>query len=97
MPYFDLGAMAGISNLNNENQRQGSFILYLYPFANLDLYSYTRISTLNASEEFRWHFRQTLGGKVLSKLWLQGSYHWGDLKNTHDENGLLAFQYFCRN
>jgi hypothetical protein len=91
MPYFDLGAMAGISNLNNENQRQGSFILNLYPFANLDLYSYTRISTLNASEEFRWHFRQTLGGKVLSKLWLQGSYHWGDLKNTHDENGLLAF------
>ncbi|MBE0661191.1 MAG: hypothetical protein IH597_01885 [Bacteroidales bacterium] len=91
MPYFDLGAMAGNSNLNNENQWQGTFILKLYPFANLDLYSYSRISTLTAIEENRWHFKQTLGGKVLSKLWLQGSYHWGDLTNAHDENGLLVF------
>jgi tetratricopeptide (TPR) repeat protein len=91
MPYYDVGAMAGNSNLNNKDQWQGTFILNLYPFANLDLYSYSRISTLKAPEEYRWHFRQTLGGKVLPKLWLQGSYQWGDLTNAYDENGLLVF------
>lgn len=90
-PYIDLGAIAGNSNLNNENQWQGTFILNLFPFANLDVYSYSRISILKASEEYRWHFRQTLGAKVFSKLWLQGNYQWGDLKNAYDESGLLAF------
>lgn len=91
MPFVDLGAIAGISNLDNDNQWQGTAVFNLYPFANLDLYNYSRISALMESEELRWHFRQTLGGKIFSRLWLQGSYQWGDLKNAHDENGLLVF------
>jgi len=90
-PFFNVGLAAGNSNMNDANQWQGTFLAGVYPFANLNLYGLARVAALAENNEVNWHFRLIAGSKVNSRLWLQGSHHFGHLKNAHDENGLLLF------
>jgi tetratricopeptide (TPR) repeat protein len=91
MPYLSLGPSFAYSRLNFNDQLQFSFDFNVFPFANLNLYSFSRIATNYENGQLRNHFKQTLGGRITDWLWLQGSYLGGEVRNAHDENGLLVF------
>lgn len=96
LQHWSLGASISYSNLNLDEQWQASLIAGVYPKGNLDLYAVSTISTLMENDEANFHFKQTAGAKVLSKLWLQGTINFGDLQNAHDENSLVVFNNFGR-
>lgn len=91
MPYLSMGPSFGYSRLNFNEQLQLSFDLNVLPFANLNLYSFARIATTYENGQLHNHFKITTGGRIAGWLWLQGSYHSGEMRNAHDENGLLVF------
>ena len=91
MPRYNMGFAVAGSNLNNKNQFQGTLIAGVYPFANLNQYVLARISFLSEDDEINRHYKVITGSKIFSRLWIQGSYHTGELKNAHDENGLLVY------
>ncbi len=91
MPYFSLSGAAGHSYLNNNNQWQGALGMSLYPYANLNLYTFARFSAVAEDHIFNWHYKLGAGGKILPGIWLQGNYAWGYLKNTFDDDGSILF------
>jgi hypothetical protein len=90
-PYLAVGTAFGYSKLNHNEQLQLSLDLNIYPFANLNLYTFSRIAATYENGQLQNHFKQTIGGRITSWLWLQASHHGGKMKNAHDENGLLVF------
>ncbi len=90
-PYWSAGVALSNSGLNQQNQWQGSVVAGYYPKASLDYYFVTTISALTENEEINFHFKGTAGAKVIPRLWLQGSAHFGDLKNAHDETSIIIF------
>lgn len=91
LTYLGLGASFGFSHMPVSDQLQMSFEINTYPFANLNLYTFSRVSAIYINGRFYNHFKQTIGGRIINWLWLQGSFHGGELKAAHDENGLLFF------
>jgi len=91
LAYLGLGATFGFSHMPLNDQLQVSLEVNTYPFANLNLYSFSRASVLYINGNLYNHFKQTIGGRVAKWLWMQGSYHGGNLKAAHDENGLFFF------
>jgi tetratricopeptide (TPR) repeat protein len=89
-----LGAALSKSNFQSSDQWQGSLIAGVYPAGNLNLYAFSTLSFLMENNITKVHFKQTAGAKILSRLWLQGSTHFGQLKNAHDESSLLVFNTF---
>ncbi len=93
-PLANLGAALSKSNFHSSDQWQASLIGGIYPYGNLNLYAFSTMSFLLENNHINLHFKQTAGGKVLPRLWLQGSTHFGKLKNAHDESSLLVFNTF---
>lgn len=93
-PLVSLGAALSKSNFQSSDQWQGSLMAGIYPAGNLNLYAFSTLSFLLENNNVNLHFKQTAGGKVLPRLWLQGSMHFGQLKNAHDESSLLVFNTF---
>lgn len=91
MPYLSIGGALAASNLNNSKQLQGTISANIYPFANLNLYGLSLASAQMEEGNLNWHFKLAVGAKLLPALWLQGSHLFGELKNTHTENGLLVY------
>jgi hypothetical protein len=91
LPYMSLGPSFGFSRLNFNDQLQLSFDFNVFPFVNLNLYSFSRIATTYENGQLYNHFKQTIGGRIADWCWLQGSYHGGEIRNAHDENGLLVY------
>lgn len=91
MPTFNVGAAVANSSLNNQTQWQGTLLAGWYPFANLNQYLLLRASLMLDEGETKTHIKAIAGSKVINKLWIQGSIHAGNLKNAHDENGLLIY------
>lgn len=91
MPYISMGPAFGYSRLNFNDQLQLSFDLNVFPFANLNLYSFSRIAATYENGQIYNHLKITKGGRIADWLWLQGSYHGGEIRNAHDENGLLVY------
>lgn len=88
---WSLGAAISRSDLNQDNQWQGSIIAGFYPKANLNLYAFSVLSLLNENDQTYFHSKITLGSKIMDQLWVQGSAHFGHLKNAHDESSLVVY------
>jgi hypothetical protein len=93
-PLASLGAGLSKSNFHSSDQWQASLIGGIYPYGNLNLYAFSTVSFLMENNYVNLHFKQTAGAKVLPRLWLQGSTHFGKLKNAHDESSMLIFNAF---
>ena len=91
MPYLSLGPAFGYSRLNENEQLQLSFDMNVYPFANLNLYTFSGFVTTYENGRLYPHFKQVIGGRVTNWLWLQGGFQGGEIRNAHHENGLLVF------
>jgi hypothetical protein len=88
---FTLGISGSLSNLNNMNQYQaGAFVTY-YPLGNLNLYGNTALIGFFEKQNNRLIFSQTIGGKILSRLWLEGNVVIGDLTNANLGNGSVIY------
>jgi hypothetical protein len=90
-PGFTYGLALGTANFNEKSQFQGSFIFGYYPFRNLNLYTYSRISALAQSNSTQFHFKQIIGFRVANPLWLQAGIHFGHLENAIDDNASLMY------
>jgi hypothetical protein len=91
LPKFSPGISVALSNLNNENQVQGSAIVGYYPWGNINFYSFTTLSLLSESAKITGHVKQKVGTRVFSWCWIEGSVHTGQLKNASDDNGFLVY------
>jgi hypothetical protein len=90
-PEFTYGLALGKANFNDQSQIQASFILGYYPFRNLNLYTYSRVSALAQNNSTQMHYKQIIGFRVADPLWLQAGIHFGNLENAIDDNASLMY------
>jgi hypothetical protein len=88
---FTAGLSGSYSNLNDKYQTQLGWSLTWYPFGNINFYGFTNVIGFFQGNESRVIFQQNLGGKVLPRLWLEGSAIIGDLTNANLSNGFIVY------
>jgi len=102
------GISAGYSNINDQQQVQGSFSFTLFPLGNLDLYSYSDITwyTVVAGNDREGGpvFSQDLGFRAFPGLWIELWGSWGETRNfaasraflIYNDTGIIREQYGIR-
>lgn len=79
------GLLAGYSDINEQARLQGTVSLTLFPYGNLNLYSYTDAtmhSTLSDTyTEAGWVFTQELGFRAFHGLWVELWGRFGEIEN----------------
>lgn len=90
-PGFTYGLALGKANFNDQSQVQASFIFGYYPFRNLNLYTYSRVSALSQNNSTQLHYKQIIGFRVADPLWLHVGIHFGNLENAIDDNASLMY------
>ncbi len=96
LPASDIGLSLSRSNLNGKEQWQTSVIAAIYPFHNLNFYTYSRFYTLFEENQVRIHYKQLIGFKANRFLWLQAGIHFGKMENAADENAGLMYNTYGR-
>lgn len=101
--YFSFDLFGTYSNLNNKKQTQIGLSTEYYPFGNLNFYGVTTIKGFYEKESgnyknkgrqkktSRFIFSQTVGLKVLPKVWFEGFITYGDLSNTNEKNAFIIY------
>jgi len=102
---ISIQAHASISNLNDLKQSVVGAAVAYFPSGNLNLYGSTALSWFTTEtkiaeqystpplDKIDQHliFKQMIGFKLLSKLWVEANFSWGELTNYNDNNGFLAY------
>jgi len=88
---FTSGMSISFSNLNDLYQTQLGWSLAWYPLGNINFYGVTEVMALFQENESRLIFQQRIGGKVLPRLWLEGSAIIGDMTNANLSNGFIVY------
>jgi len=95
LPLFDLIASVSNSTLNNSKQWQEDFSLRYFPFGNLHVYLFGKLSILqhtnDGMKKSEIIFNPLLGLKIVDYLWLEGSYLQGDIYNYSSENRFVVY------
>ena len=101
--YFSFDLFGTYSNLNDKKQTQIGLSAAYYPFGNLNFYGVTTIKGFYEEESrnyknqgrqkinSRFIFSQTIGLKVLPKVWFEGFITYGDLSNTNEKNAFIVY------
>jgi hypothetical protein len=90
MPYFAVQADANFSNISNSNVQQYNGQLSIYPLGNLNLYTISRVSVQSGDLQ-QTIFNQTLGFKVVKKLWMEASAGFGIMDNFLADDALYVY------
>jgi len=88
---FNLRLNGSWSNLNNKTQKQIGAAFTFYPLGNLDFYGTSAVTGFFQGNDQRLILSQSLGGRVLRKLWLEGNVIYGDLTNANIANGSIVY------
>ncbi len=99
---FSFDLFGTYSNLNDKKQTQIGLLAAYYPLGNLNLYGVTIIKGFYEEESrnyknkgkqknSRFIFSQTLGLKILPKVWFEGFITYGDLSNTNEKNAFIIY------
>ncbi len=91
MPSIEYGLSLSRFKLNRKHQWQTSLLFNYFPFQNLNVYTSSRLSAVLRTHNIQFHFKQLLGLRATSFLWLQGGLHVGQLENVPDENAGLIY------
>jgi len=92
MGNFTLGLNSTYAKLTaSGNQFQIGASLTWFPFGNLDLYSTTTITHFSSGNQNRIIFDEALGGRVLPKLWIEGSITAGNLSLFNEKNAFVVY------
>jgi len=89
--YFDLQGDVAFGGIIDHNVSQINGTLSLYPLGNLNLYTISRLSSLNQNSASQTIFSQTVGFKAIKNIWLETSATFGNLDNYIDADGLYIY------
>ncbi len=88
--YFDIQADAVVGTLIDSTLQQYNVQLRLYPFGNLNLYSFSTAS-LRQQGQSAFNFRQVLGAKIMKNIWLEGNVTLGTFSNLIENDALYVY------
>ena len=95
--YFTMDLTGSYSRLYQLDQFQSDFSITYYPLGSLKLYGITGIGvyftpgTEVTERQARLLFNQRIGVGITKRLWLEGEYWKGNLKNVNIRRGLVVF------
>lgn len=98
----NIGLFSTFSNINNYSQLQTGLNLLWTPKGNLNLYTNTTLVAVtenqkqgidfaNFSKNTRFVVNQSLGFKVLPKLWTESFFAYGDMRNFNEKNAFVVY------
>jgi len=91
------GSFAGsISNINGAKQSQIGLSAFYFLNSNASLFGFSEVTLFSQRRkrgfsESRVIYRQKFGGKITSKLWIDGEIIYGNLNNTNIDNGYIVY------
>ncbi|MBE9666270.1 hypothetical protein [Mucilaginibacter boryungensis] len=88
--YFAVQADADFSSISNIVTQQYNGQLSIYPLGNLNLYTVSRLSVQSGDVQ-QTIFNQTLGFKVVNKLWLEANAGFGKMDNYLEADALYVY------
>lgn len=88
--YFDVQADAMFGRLTDTSAKQYNFQLGLYPFGNLNLYSFST-AVIRHRNGSAFNFRQVLGAKLFQNAWLEGNITLGRFQNLAENDALYIY------
>lgn len=89
---FTLGLNGSYAKLESTgNQKQVGASLTWYPFGNLDLYTTTSFTGLMLEKTNRLIIDGSIGGKILPKVWLEGTFTSGRLSWYNEKNAFVVY------
>ena len=88
---FTSGLAGSFSNLNSKNQTQLCWSLTYYPWGRTNIYGSSSVTGLFQDDASRVIFQQVIGGRILPRLWAEGSVIIGDLTNVNLMNGYIVY------
>jgi hypothetical protein len=89
--YLDMQGDINFGRLINKTLKQYNAKLDFYPLGNFNLYSISRGSVLNLSNEDHLIYSQAIGFKLAKKTWLESSVTFGNLDDYQDADGLYVY------
>jgi tetratricopeptide (TPR) repeat protein len=87
---FNLGITTSWSNLNNKYQYQLGGLFTWFPAGNLNIYTTSTFISAWEEKNNRLVFNQLVGGKVLNKLWIEGTITLGEMVNFNEKNAFIV-------
>ena len=95
--YFTVQADAIFGKMTDSSLQQYNGSLSLYPFGNLNLYSFSTASFRNRNNQSAFNFKQVLGAKILKFLWLEGNATLGSFSNFFENDALYVYNAIDKN
>jgi len=91
-----LNLFGTISSLNGAKQSQLGTSGFYYLNSNASIYGNTQLTWFSqrqkqSNNDSRLIFTQKIGGKLLSKLWAEAEFGYGNLQNANINNGSIVF------
>jgi hypothetical protein len=94
--YIILGLSTTMSKIYESQNFQSSLSATYYPFGNLKFYGmsiltfYHETDTRLSNDASHFIFSQTIGIQTFNRLWLEGEYIFGNMKNVNFKQGLVV-------
>jgi hypothetical protein len=95
--YFALQADAIVGKMTDTSLQQYNATLSLYPFGNLNLYSFSTGSYSSRNGKTAFNFKQVLGAKINKFLWLEGNATLGTFSNFMENDALYVYNAVDKN
>lgn len=92
-----LNLSASASKIFSGNQYQSTLSATYYPFKSMAFYGTTGVmyyyesGVLPGQDANRFLVNQLIGIQITKKIWVEGEYIYGDLKNTNLKQGLVVY------
>jgi hypothetical protein len=88
--YFNIQADGVMGKLTDSTIKQYNLQLGLYPFGNLNFYSFSTASVRQQGQS-AFNFRQVLGTKLMKNIWLEGNITLGTFSNLLENDALYVY------
>ena len=88
---FNIAVSGSWSNLNGKTQKQAGIGLTYYPFGNLNCYGITTATGFFQDKDTRLLLSQVLGAKIMSRMWGEANFYYGNYTNANIFNGSVVY------
>ena len=95
--YFNVQADVIVARVTDSIQQQYNLQLGLYPFGNLNLYSFSTAMFRNRENTSGFNFKQVIGVKLLKNIWLEGNATLGSFNNLFENDALYLYNAIDKN
>ncbi len=90
--HFTFGINGSYAKLTSTgNQKQVGTSITWYPFGNLNLYATTALTGFFQGNNKRLIVDQSIGGRILPEVWLEGTFTGGDLSYYNEKNAYVVY------